>query len=290
MSNNSKRAAGKRGAPRRNPVDTLFTRVWFGLVLSRSGRKTAPELEQLVEPAAPAGPYADPNPRRKYHAYEVGSRVPRRRDDRIYSPDLTEAMFPGTSAVLNSPLKDLLKQKSSTLVGIDKALRTCPAEVAAVLFDQERKDSGRRPVMQPFDAERSKALGGVGSFAALTAAVLLMKRAELLASPELRLHAWRAYARLVMPVARLPEVAPVADELFDRIDRVFKYWVYERFDLRRDCRFSVYETRGTFDGTDDEYVELVEVRLRGMLALKSFTRSFAIFGASGRAVASIDLD
>lgn len=290
MIDKSTRAAGDRGAPRRHPVDALFAKLWFWLVLSRSGKKTAPELERLVEPGVPAGPDADPNPPRKYHAYEVGLRVPRRKDDKVYSPDLTEAMFPGTSAVLDSPLKDLLKQKTSTLAQNEVALRSCPAEVAAVLFDRKRKDRGRQPVMLPFDAERSKALGGLESFAALTAAVLLMKRAELLASPELRLHAWRAYARLVMSVSKLPEVAPVAGELFDSIDRVFKYWVYERFDLRRDCKFSVYETRGTFDGSDDEYLEHVEARLRGMLALKSFTGNFAVFGASGRTVVSIDLD
>jgi len=285
---NAKEARAKMGAPEQDPMDALFTRLWFCGVKARSGLDSTQALELLIEHPNRVKSADDIDRFSKYRSYELGLKVPKRIWGRAYSPDLAEAKFPGTAAVLDSPVKTLVKQQPCSLIWTDLHLRSRSTIVTGLLFDQAQLGKDGSPVMRPFDDHLSKQLGEIGSLDALTAAVLLMKRAELIASPELREHAWRAYARAVPRVAALPEVAPVAAEFFEVIDSVFKYWIYERFDTRLDFKVSVYETRKAFIGTDEEYFEVVILNVRGMLALKKLTSYIGLSGDRGNTVLSVD--
>jgi len=284
---NAKKIHAKQGAPEQHPTDVLYTQLWFHGLKARSGLESTQALELVIEP--PLGEPADCIDRcSKYRSYEAGLRVPTRIRGKVYAPDLAEARFPGTAAVLDSPLKTLLKREPCSLGWIDEQLRAASTEVRALLFTEAPSNIGRSPGLQFFDEQRSQALGSLGTFGALTAAVLLMKRAELIASPELRENAWRAYVRAVPKVSALPMVVPVAEDFFNAIDKVFKHWVYTRPDDRMDFQVLVYATRKDFKGSDEEYIEAVAGNVRGMLVLRSMTRSLRMTGLNGESMLGVD--
>jgi hypothetical protein len=69
-------------------------------------------------------------------------------------------------------------------------------------------------------------LAEIGTFEALVALILLVKKSELISSQELRELALNAYHHCQSWVMVLPEIAPIALDLFHEIDLKCKHWIY----------------------------------------------------------------
>lgn len=220
----------RRGRPKRHPIDVLFARLWFSVVKVRSGLPSAYAIELKLESHL-VRRSADGQWRpRKWDGYEAGRRVPCRRRNRTGSIEIAEAWFPGTARILESPLRSLLRKPAVTLRWIDDQLLALPAVLVSLLFEDQPAASTLAPRLRDFDRVRARQLAALGGFDGLVAAVLLMKRAELVPSPDTRGIAWEAYLQARARVRTWPEVAHVAAELFEAIEASFPYWLYPRAD------------------------------------------------------------
>lgn len=138
-------------------------------------------------------------------------------------------MYPGTSRCFDSALWPLLRGDDVPLRTLVEELRELPMPVKEILF---RPGSGAAKL---FDIETGSILSAFPSFDALVATVLLMKIGEILPDEKLRRNAIETYLEMQPELALVPELAPVADKLFDAIDVAFKHWTfvgnYERLEV-----------------------------------------------------------
>ena len=95
--------------------------------------------------------------------------------------------------------------------------------VSAPPFLQENPDPER---FRKFDEEAAYRLAEIGTFEALTALILLVKKSELISSHELRSMVLNAYHHCQQWLREVPEIAPIAEELFHAIDLNCKHWIY----------------------------------------------------------------
>jgi hypothetical protein len=160
----------------------------------------------------------------KWAGYAAGKRVPSLRDGAIHSVELAEAKYPGTAAYFNSPLKTLLRDQGVDLHWVDDHLRRLSPRVTRLLFGSTTKSSSTHTYMETLRSQLGFKLATNPGLDSLEAVTLLMKRAELLAAPYLRRFAWATYVCMQSRLERLAEIAPVAADLFDAVDRSFKYW------------------------------------------------------------------
>jgi hypothetical protein len=100
------------------------------------------------------------------------------------------------------------------------------------LLFEPKAARGVAPKLKSFNLGLAQQLASSGGFDALIASVLLMRRAELLPSAELRRLAWMAYMASQQSVRAMPAFARVADELFGAIDMMFPNWLYVHHDKR----------------------------------------------------------
>lgn len=173
---------------------------------------------------------------RKWHFYDAGERVPQRKDGVIGPLELAEKHYPGTAAYFDAPLKSILRGDVVDIRWVDDALASLTSEVSSLLVAPARSATGWWRT-RTFDEECANRLVGIAGFDGLQAACLLMAKAQLIASPELRDLAWRAYIFMQPSVLSLPVVAPLADELFLLIDSTLKRWLYLRPDRRQEVVF-----------------------------------------------------
>jgi hypothetical protein len=69
-------------------------------------------------------------------------------------------------------------------------------------------------------------LAEIGTFEALTALILLIKKSELISSRELRSMVLNAYYHCQQWLREVPEIALIAEDLFHAIDLNCKHWLY----------------------------------------------------------------
>ncbi|MDR7267855.1 hypothetical protein J2X20_000484 [Pelomonas saccharophila] len=110
-------------------------------------------------------------------------------------------------------------------------LQGLPPKLRRLLFEP-KVARGVAPNLKSFNLGLAQQLANAGGFDALVAAVLLMRRAELIPSVELRRLAWMAYMATQQSVRAMPALARVADELFGAIDMMFPNWLYVHHDKR----------------------------------------------------------
>lgn len=251
----------RRGRPKRHHIDALFAQIWFCAIKARSGLPSAYAIELDLEPhLVHRSPDGQRRPR-KWDAYEAGRRVPTRRKDGMGSIEIAEARFPGTVRYLESPLRTLLRKRAVGLPWVDDQLLTLPEPVVNLLFEPQAMSSALARQLRPFDAVRAQQLALLGGFDGLVAAVLLMKRAELIPSPVMRSLAWDAYLQIQPSVLAQPEVAAMATGLFLAIDAGLPRWLYLRPDRRAEV---VLYTNALRD--DDGVVDPAQVLAHDHLA------------------------
>lgn len=220
-----------RGRPKRHEVDVLFTRLWFDVVKAKSRLRSAYAIERMLEPdLVRQGPDGLIRPC-KWDGYEAGRRVPTGKPGEISPVDLAEARYPGTAKFFNSPLHTLLRDSTGSMDWILSQLQGLPPKLRRLLFEP-KVARGLPPKLKSFDLSLAQQLASVGGFDALVASVLLMRRAELIPSVELRRLAWMAYMATQQSVRVVPALARVADELFTAIDLMFPNWLYVQHDKR----------------------------------------------------------
>jgi hypothetical protein len=221
----------QRGRPRRHEIDVLFTRLWFDGVKAKSRLRSAYAIELTLEPhLVRQGPDGLIRPC-KWDAYEVGRRVPTGKAGEASPVELAEARYPGTAKLFNSPLRTLLRDSTGSMEWILNQLQALPPKLRRLLFEPKVR-RGPAPKLKSFDISLAQQLANAGGFDALIASVLLMRRAELVPSVQLRRLAWLAYMATQQSVRAVPALARVADELFGAIDLMFPNWLYVNHDKR----------------------------------------------------------
>ena len=256
----------RSGRPKRHPVEALFTRLWISAVKAHSGLQAVHAIEAELEPHLLR--HADGVKRSgKWHLYESGKRVPQRPKDGIGAVELAEARFPGTAAYFHAPMKTVLRPEVVSVEWLETALAGLTPEVASLLVHPKRSSTGRVR-SRAFDEDCANRLVAVAGFDGLQAAALLMSKAQLIASPDLRDLAWQAYVCMQPAVAALPVVAPLADELFMLIDTTLKRWLYLRPDSRQEMVFFTNELRAKHG-----FVDIAEIREQEMLMRLMMERS-----------------
>jgi hypothetical protein len=208
----------------RHPVDVLRTRLWFHVVKLCSGLPSAYAVELALEPELVQLRIGGVVRPRKWDSYASGARVPRRIKGKRYAVELAEARFPGAAQYFDSPIWPVLRGEAVTQAWVDRQLRAMSPAILDILLQQH-------PIIGDwqfgeFDEDRARRLAELGSFEALTAAVLLTTKSERIASARLRELALLTYRHLQPAITRLADTAPFADELFWAIDTVCKHWVF----------------------------------------------------------------
>jgi hypothetical protein len=254
------------GRPKRHPIDSLRTRVWLAAVKARSGLPSTYAIELALQPELVRRHHDGLQRPRKWDAYEAGRRVPRRMAGKPYAVDLAESRFPGTAAYFDSPLWPILRGERTDTRTIERQLASLDRSVTQVLFERDVVPGQKPAPTRRFNLDAACWLGALGSFDALVAAVLLMTKAELIASPDLRQFAMEAYLDMQPEVAVLPEVAPVADELFDAIDSTCKHWLYLRPDERQEMVVFSNEIRRKTGRVGPVELQAIEKMMRLMMS------------------------
>lgn len=216
------------GRPPRDPVNILRTQLWFHVVKRRSGLPSAYAIELALEPEAARrnadGTVLRP---RKWDAYEKGDRVPKRMANKAYAVDIAEARFPGAARYFESPIWPVLRKETVTRSWLDTQLRQLGNAVISILLRQDAiaLDLGEQHFAD-FNQVSADRLAAVGDFEALTAAVLLVAKSELISSPDLRTFALNSYFAMLPKLESGEDTAPFMKELSQRIDLVCKQWVF----------------------------------------------------------------
>lgn len=220
-----------RGRPRRHEIDVLFTRLWFDVVKAKSGLRSAYALELTLEPHLVHRLEAGLSRPCKWDAYEDGRRVPTGKAGEVSPVDLAEARYRGTAKFFDSPLRTVLRDTGVTMDWILNQLQGLPPKLRCILFEP-KATRGAVPKLKSFDLALAQQLANAGGFDALVATVLLMRRAELVPSVELRKLAWMAYMATQQSVRAMPALTRVVDDLFGAIDVRFPNWLYVHHDKR----------------------------------------------------------
>ena len=219
----------KSGRPKRNPIDVLRTKVWFYAVKAKSGLPSAYAIELAIDPSIAKGKWDDMKRPRKWDGYQTGLRVPQRITGKPYSVHIAEVLYPGTAVYFESPIWAVLRGDQMNQWWIDDQLKVMSPEIAEILnvsappFLQENPDPDR---FRKFDEEAAYRLAEIGTFEALTALILLVKKSELISSHELRSMVLNAYHHCQQWLREVPEIAPIAEDLFHAIDLNCKHWIY----------------------------------------------------------------
>lgn len=254
----------KRGRPKRHEVDALFTRLWFDVVKAKSGLPSAYALELTLEPhLVRRGPDGLIRPC-KWDAYEDGRRVPTGKAGEVNPVDLAEARYRGTAKFFNSPLRALLRDGDVTMDWILTQLQGLPPKLRKLLFEP-KVARGLAPKLKSFDRGLAQQLASTGGFDALVASVLLMRRAELIPSAELRRLAWLAYMATQQSVREKPALARVAEDLFGAIDVRFPNWLYVSHDKRTNLMVHPASLTAKASDVDLEKIESWDRLIRAVL-------------------------
>lgn len=222
-------APQKPGRPKQHPIDLVRTQVWFYAVKAISGLPSAHAIELALEPI-PSGHSSDGVMRpRKWYAYQAGTKVPSKITGKPYSVEIAEKRFPGTQAYFDSPIWSVLRGDPVDLRWVNSQLQNLSPEITEILVIT--KNGNQQSIPEPlrfreFDRVEAARLADVGTFEALGALVLLIKKSELISSPPLRNLAFEAYYLSQPWLKNLPELAPIASMLFDTIDLTCKQWIF----------------------------------------------------------------
>ncbi|MFG6442198.1 hypothetical protein [Roseateles sp. LKC17W] len=251
-----------RGRPPRHIIDVLFTHLWLGAIKARTGLSTPDAVEEHLEPRLVQRSKDGTKRTRKWALYEAGQRVPQ-------GPTISvaEARYPGTARFINSPMRELLRGDMVSARWVREQLLSLPAPVVDLLWEPQPAHSGPPRLMRPFDQERADALVRLGGFAALEAAVLLMKWAELISSPALRKLARETSIRIQPSLRDSLELWPAIDPVLVAVDISFPNWVFLRPDLR--CEVLQF----TYVRQDDDPFGPCEVDAPETLARALFERN-----------------
>lgn len=235
------------GRPPKEGIDTLKTQVWAHWLMQVSSLHSGHALELELEPDLCRPDDAGIRRTNKWTAYVKGRRVPSRMAGRPFSVDVAEARFPGTKAVFDSPAWRFLAGERLTVAEIDAGICAFGPVVSTWV-----PGIGGRPTsksLPDFDARCAKALAGLGNIEALLALVLLIAKADTVASPDLREIALTGYWS-IQPLLSAQEVlAPVLPSLFLAIDVRGKHWAHPSNQTRIDI---VIFSEATREGLDAE--------------------------------------
>lgn len=237
--------AGKKkaGAPTKTGVDQLRTQVWVRRLMQVSGLHTGYALEMALDTPKPDA--AGINRPKKWDAYIAGRRCPKPIKGRPYSVDIAERRYPGTKAVFDSPAWRFLAGERLTVAEIDSGISTLGPVVSTWV-----PGVGGRPTSRPlpdFDARCAKALAGLGNIEALLVLVLLIAKADTVASPELRETALSGYRSIQTSLRAHDVLAPVLPSLFLAIDLRGKHWAHPSNQTRMDIVIFSEATRHGLD-------------------------------------------
>lgn len=211
----------RAGRPPNTGIDLIQAQTWVRRLMQVSGLHTGHALEVVLEPKT-AKKSADGVARpKKWQAYIKGRRCPRRIANRRYSIDIAENAYPGTRAVFESPAWRFLDGQRLTPSEIDQGLRDLGPNITTWVLDGQRN-----AVLPNIDARRAGALAGLGNVEALLAIILLIARADAIASAELREIALAAYGQIQPALLQQPLLAPVLPDLFLAVDTRCKHWAH----------------------------------------------------------------
>ena len=246
-------------------MDRLRTRVWLAAVKAMSGLPSAYALELLLEPELVRRYQNRLQRSRKWEGYEHGRRVPERRVGKVYAVDLAEQRFPGTARYFDSALWPILRRERAEVSWIDAQLYALSPAVVEVLFVGKPRRGEAIPRFRRFDYEVATWLSCLDDFDALVAAVLLMVKAELTATPELRRLARESYLELQPYLEKLPVLRAVAKDLFQAVDLVCKHWVFLNPADRREMVVFTQDLRTSDERVCAQALREVEQLMRTMM-------------------------
>jgi hypothetical protein len=216
----------QRGRPPTLALDRLRTRIWFHAVSIASGLNPS-ALERLLDPEKvrkdETGRVERP---KKWDRYRLGKLVPE--DVPGGAIERAEQRFAGSARWFRHPLWIGLRSDPVTAEDTMTALQQLDASVVNAIFSArvDAPSENWEPSYPRINTEPNviSHVAHLGSVDALAATLLLAKRAEAIASSELRDIAVNLYVLLQASFADNPEWGRFHPELFDFCDSRMKSW------------------------------------------------------------------
>lgn len=217
----------RRGRPKKSPIDTLKTQVWFQAVSLMTG-KSAYQLEKHFHPEQiRRGEDWIIRPRR-WDRYKNGVMVPQ--DIKGGLIDQVEQEVQGSAAWFRLPLWEAIQHKPLTQDGVNQQLLNLESDVTDILF---KPADGMFRERAAFTKELAEQLAALGSLDALAAIFLLVRESEVLGSPEMRVVTLHAY-RLIQPdIAACPPFHTLHATLFSYLDSQFPEQLFIHMNQRQ---------------------------------------------------------
>ncbi len=261
----------QRGRPQRHPVDVLFARLWMFKLMALAQLTTPKDIQIAIEPDRVKRTSEGVRRSGSWDLYAKGLRIPTPTRGRPDPVEMAEARFPGSARYFKTPLRALLRDEPTTSNWVADQLRTLPPAIRRVLFVRQPAKSSE-DYLAPFELEVAAALAAEGGFDGLSAAVLMMRWAELVPSTLARRAAWFAYMVIRQGIRDDPDIAPVADELFAMIDKRFPHWLYLAPDRRVEIVYVTYSL-GRDRGVLGDFIALANFENTCFSLMSDATRS-----------------
>lgn len=218
--------------PRHGPVDVIRIALWCQTLKQRVQALTIYQLEQRLEPRAfGANEHGDPYHWNKWSYYQIGKHKPRRQ-----LVDLAEKEAPGSTALLEHVLWDVLKEKQNTSQLLSKGLRRLSPEVQEVIFDRHGNQKYER--LQYRQLRMLERRAGIDALAALS---ILLRRASDQGDGQGALDIGISLHRVLLITCTYAVFDPLAEEFFKIFNtRIFpkacsateKIWFDESYSFR----------------------------------------------------------
>ncbi|MDH1690331.1 hypothetical protein [Acinetobacter junii] len=203
----------KRGRKSKHPINIYKTKVWVEY-LTQTAKMNVDSLEKLIgefrqEPIDK--PY-------RLRRYQSGSHSPE-----LEYIDLIEGIYPGSKAIFDHVLWDLLSSFNRSQDEINDIIQRLEPEVKFQLISRLRVEPIKR---KPFNEYAVESLTRIGSIDCLVVAILMIQESIYLGSEKLRELALELYVGLTEKIAQDSLFFNIHPELFDYIDKTFKHYIF----------------------------------------------------------------
>lgn len=200
-----------RNAPvKRDPIDSIRTRYWYGMLQMKADLSSAYALERRFEPEA----FVESGPvryhRNKWPAYRDGRRTPR-----ASLVARVDAQLPGSARQIDHVLWRALRVRKPVLPVVDLWVRELEPYLQRLVFEKTARDPASARRRRQVDSRLFNTLGRNPTLDSLACLTMFLREASERGNAELAYQAIAPILDILIVNCALLPMYTMADELFE---------------------------------------------------------------------------